>query len=77
MNEGCTLMTDKIKEQISAFVDDELDFKETDLLDTNTAARLRNHVLSKGNTRPGMELYINFRGRPPMIEPLLERRGLN
>ncbi len=32
MNEGCTLMTDKIKEQISAFVDDELDFKETDLL---------------------------------------------
>jgi peptidyl-dipeptidase Dcp len=52
-------------------------FKETDLLDTDTAARLREHVLSKGNTRPGMELYINFRGRPPMIEPLLERRGLN
>jgi peptidyl-dipeptidase Dcp len=52
-------------------------FKDTDLLDTDTAARLREHVLSKGNTRPGMELYINFRGRPPLIEPLLERRGLN
>ncbi len=52
-------------------------FKETDLLDKDTAARFREHILSKGNTRPGMELYINFRGRPPLIEPLLERRGLN
>ena len=52
-------------------------FKETSLLDTETAARFREHILSKGGTRPGMELYINFRGRPPMIEPLLERRGLN
>jgi len=52
-------------------------FKETSLLDADTAARFREHILSKGNTRPGMELYINFRGRPPLIEPLLERRGLN
>jgi len=52
-------------------------FKETSLFDPATAARLREHVLSKGNTRPGMELYINFRGRAPLIEPLLERRGLN
>jgi peptidyl-dipeptidase Dcp len=52
-------------------------FKETSLLDTQTAARFREHILSKGYTRPGMELYINFRGRPPLIEPLLERRGLN
>ncbi len=52
-------------------------FRETSLLDTATAARFREHILSKGNTRPGMELYINFRGRPPLIEPLLERRGLN
>ncbi len=52
-------------------------FKETSLLDPDTAARFREHILSKGNTRPGMELYINFRGRPQLIEPLLERRGLN
>lgn len=52
-------------------------YKETSLLDRETAARFREHILSKGNTRPGMELYINFRGRPPLIEPLLERRGLN
>lgn len=52
-------------------------FKETGLLDTDTAARYREHILSKGAIRPGMELYQNFRGRPPEIAPLLERRGLN
>lgn len=52
-------------------------FKETGLLDRETAARFRGHILSKGSTRPGMELYVKFRGRPPVIEPLLERRGLN
>jgi peptidyl-dipeptidase Dcp len=50
-------------------------FKETSLLSRETAARYREHILSKGGTRPGMELYQNFRGRPPSIEPLLERRG--
>ena len=51
-------------------------FKETGLLDRETAARYREEILSKGGTRPGMELYVNFRGRPPEIEPLLEKRGL-
>jgi len=50
-------------------------FKETSLLSKETAARYREHILSKGGTRPGMELYQDFRGRPPSIEPLLERRG--
>lgn len=52
-------------------------FKETDILDTETAARYREEILSKGGTRPGMELYRNFRGRDPEIGPLLEKRGLN
>jgi peptidyl-dipeptidase Dcp len=52
-------------------------FRETGILDRETAGRYREHILSKGSTRPGMELYIRFRGRPPIIEPLLERRGLN
>jgi peptidyl-dipeptidase Dcp len=50
-------------------------FKESSLFDADTAARFREHILSKGGTRPGMELYENFRGRAPQIEPLLERRG--
>ena len=50
-------------------------FKETSLLSKETAARYREEILSKGGTRPGMELYENFRGRAPKIEPLLDRRG--
>ena len=52
-------------------------FQETDILDKETAARYREEILSKGGTRPGMELYRNFRGRDPEIGPLLEKKGLN
>jgi peptidyl-dipeptidase Dcp len=51
-------------------------FKETSLFDRGTAARLREQVLSKGGTRPGMELYEAFRGRTPTIDALLVKRGL-
>ncbi len=52
-------------------------FKETgDLFDKATARALREEVLSRGGTRPGMELYRAFRGRDPSIEALLEKRGL-
>ena len=52
-------------------------FKETgDLFDQATAQRLREAILSKGSTRPGMEMYVEFRGREPSIEALLEARGL-
>jgi peptidyl-dipeptidase Dcp len=51
-------------------------FKETSLFDQATARSLRENVLSKGGTRPGMELYVAFRGRQPDIGPLLAARGL-
>jgi peptidyl-dipeptidase Dcp len=52
-------------------------FVETgDLFDQETARRLRSEILSRGGTRPGMELYVNFRGREPSIQALLEARGL-
>ncbi len=52
-------------------------FVETgDLFDHETAQRLREEILSRGGTRPGMELYVNFRGREPSIQALLEARGL-
>jgi peptidyl-dipeptidase Dcp len=50
-------------------------FRETSLFDRATAARYR-RLLAAGGSRPGMELYREFRGRDPKIEPLLERRGL-
>ena len=52
-------------------------FQETSLFDQDTAARYREEILSKGGTRPGMELYRNFRGREPEIGPLLVKKGLN
>lgn len=39
------------------------------------AARLK-AVLEAGDTRPPMELYTAFRGRPPRVEALLRKRGL-
>ena len=50
-------------------------FKEAGIFDQETAQRYR-HMLSQGGTRPGMELYVEFRGHEPDIQPLLERRGL-
>jgi peptidyl-dipeptidase Dcp len=52
-------------------------FRDNDLFDQDIAAAYREHILSKGGSRPGMELYRNFLGRDPEIGPLLEKRGLN
>jgi peptidyl-dipeptidase Dcp len=51
-------------------------FKEEGILNHETGMRFRNEILSKGNTADPMTLYVNFRGKKPSIEPLLERRGL-
>lgn len=49
-------------------------FMETSVFDQETAKRYR-HMLSQGGTRPGMDLYVEFRGREPKIDPLLRKRG--
>ena len=41
------------------------------------AQKYRDVILSKGGTRDEMEMFVEFRGRPPEVEPLIERRGLN
>lgn len=52
-------------------------FKEAgNLFDPVTARRLREAILSKGGTRPGMDMYVDFRGREPSIDALLQARGL-
>jgi peptidyl-dipeptidase Dcp len=52
-------------------------FKEKgDLFDKETADKFRTFVLEKGNTQDPMELYVSFRGKKPVIEPLLKNRGL-
>ncbi|MEQ6167814.1 M3 family metallopeptidase [Ekhidna sp. MALMAid0563] len=52
-------------------------FKENGLFDETTANAFREHILSRGGTMDAMEMYVNFRGRKPSYEGLLERRGFN
>jgi peptidyl-dipeptidase Dcp len=52
-------------------------FRETSLFDRETARAFREEILERGGTGDPMALYLNFRGREPLIEPLLDRRGLN
>ena len=49
-------------------------FKETSIFDQETANKYR-HMLSQGGTKQGMELYVEFRGREPEIDPLLKKLG--
>lgn len=51
-------------------------FTETgDLFNPEVAERLRKYVFSAGNLRTPMEAYVAFRGREPVVEPLLRNRG--
>ncbi len=51
-------------------------FKQAeDIFDPETADRLRKWVYEAGGLREADELYRNFRGQDPSIEPLLEGRG--
>jgi len=52
-------------------------FVETSLFDQATAKSFRENILEKGGSREEMEMYVNFRGAEPTIEPLLKGRGLN
>jgi peptidyl-dipeptidase Dcp len=52
-------------------------FVETSLFDQTTATSFRENILEKGGSVEEMEMYVNFRGAEPTIEPLLKGRGLN
>jgi peptidyl-dipeptidase Dcp len=51
-------------------------FREKGLFDHNTAISFRKNILEKNGTMDPMKMFINFRGREPVIEPLLNNRGL-
>lgn len=51
-------------------------FKQAEnIFDPEVAGRLKKWVYEAGGLRPADELYRNFRGSDPSIEPLLEGRG--
>ncbi len=51
-------------------------FQTEGVLNAETGAAFREHILSKGNSVPPDELYRRFMGRDPDQEPLLVRAGL-
>ena len=51
-------------------------FKEKGVFNKEVATSFRKNILEKGNTEDAMQLYLNFRGQEPSIEPLLKNRGL-
>lgn len=52
-------------------------FKEAgNVFDKTTAAKLKKHIFASGGTKDPMDLYIDFRGRAPNVDALIEYRGL-
>jgi oligopeptidase A len=43
---------------------------------SETGHRFRDTVLAQGGSRDAMELFMEFRGRKPSLEPLLRQHGL-
>ena len=51
-------------------------FSEKGIFDQHTALSYRKNILEKNGTMDAMQMFVNFRGREPKIEPLLKNRGL-
>ena len=52
-------------------------YKETgNIFNTEVAAKFRTYVLTPGGIDDAMQMYVNFRGKEPNIDPLLKNRGL-
>lgn len=56
--------------------DSERWFEQNGGLRRENGQRLRDMILSRGDSQDAMELYRSFAGRDPEIGPLLDRRGL-
>ncbi len=52
-------------------------FEENGGMKRENGDHFRNTLLSHGGSRDAMELFRDFRGADPSVEPLLERLGLN
>ena len=51
-------------------------FQEQGVLSADVGRDLRREILAVGASRPALESFVAFRGRPPEPDPLLESYGL-
>ena len=51
-------------------------FKENKLVDRKVGNNFMKKILETGGSKPALELFVDFRGREPKIEPLLDSLGL-
>ena len=51
-------------------------FEENGIFDRKTGEQFLNSILEQGGSREPMDLFVEFRGRKPSIEPLLRHTGI-
>lgn len=51
-------------------------FEEEGVLSAKAGTRFREEVLARGGSRPAMESFVAFRGRPPQLDALLRHNGM-
>jgi oligopeptidase A len=51
-------------------------FEEEGVLSPTAGARFRDEVLARGGSRPALESFVAFRGRPPQLDALLRHNGM-
>lgn len=51
-------------------------FEEAGVVSPAVGARFRDAILAVGGTRPALESFVAFRGRPPQLDALLRHNGL-
>lgn len=52
-------------------------FEERGLFDAESGQSFLNAILSQGGSKDAMELFVEFRGRKPSVEPLLRHSGIS
>jgi len=52
-------------------------FEEQGVLSPEAGARFRDEVLARGGSRPALDSFVAFRGRPPQIDALLRHNGMS
>jgi oligopeptidase A len=52
-------------------------FEEEGALNARTAERFRRSILRVGGSRPALDAFVEFRGRPPELDPLLRQAGMS